>query len=150
MGGGSSHLRSLPGKAAIAASGPLGVKIFMDGCMREMKAKVGKIGRKLKLNRVAACLFTNDSVLLAKSERAFHRVVDQFHRVCSRKKLTVNVGKSKVMVLAGKEAKVVNLGNPYRVSVPIDGRSETALEGERMEVVKELNYLGTVKVSMER
>ena len=26
--------------------------IFMDGCMREIKAKVGKIGARLKLNEV--------------------------------------------------------------------------------------------------
>ncbi len=26
--------------------------VFMDGCMREMKAKVGKMGAKLMLNRV--------------------------------------------------------------------------------------------------
>ncbi len=34
--------------------------VFMDGCIREMKAKVGKLGARLKLNgvdwAVAACL----------------------------------------------------------------------------------------------
>ncbi len=47
--------------------------VFMDGCMREMKAKVGKIGARLKLNRVdwsvVPCLFLDDNVLLAESER---------------------------------------------------------------------------------
>ncbi len=49
--------------------------IFMDGCMREMKAKVGKISARLKLNgvtwSVAACLFAVDKVLLAEGEGNF-------------------------------------------------------------------------------
>ncbi len=65
--------------------------------MGEMKAKVGKIGVGMKLNgvdwSVAACLFADDTVLLAESERELQRVVDQFHSVCSRRKLRVNAGK---------------------------------------------------------
>ncbi len=49
------------------------VNIFTDGCMREVKAKVGKIGAGLKMNgmgwSVTACLFADDTVLLAESER---------------------------------------------------------------------------------
>ncbi len=55
--------------------------------MREMKAKVGKIGARLELIgvdwSVAARLFTDDTVLLAESERKLQRVVDQFHCVCA-------------------------------------------------------------------
>ncbi len=75
--------------------------IFMDGCMREMKAKVGKIGARLKLNVVewslAACLVTVDTRSLAESERKLQRVVDQFLCECRRRKLRVNRGKSKEM-----------------------------------------------------
>ncbi len=57
------------------------VNIFVDRCMREMKAKVGKVGARLKLNGVdwsiAACLFVDDTVLLAESEGKLQRVVDQ-------------------------------------------------------------------------
>ncbi len=64
--------------------------IFMDECMREVTAKVGKIGAGLKLNgvewSVTANLFADDTVLLAESERELQRVVDQFHNVCSRRK----------------------------------------------------------------
>ncbi len=76
--------------------------IFMDGCTREMKA----LSARLKLNgmdwSVAACLFADDTVLLAHSERELQRVVDQFHSVYSKRKVTVNAGKSKVMVFERK------------------------------------------------
>ncbi len=96
--------------------------IFMDGCRRDMKAEVGKIGARLKLNEVdwsvAACLFSDDIVLLA--ERELQRVVDQFHSVCSGRKLRVNAGESKVMVFERKEVDGVNFWNPYRLNVPVD------------------------------
>ncbi len=116
--------------------------IFVDGCMRKMKSKVGIIGARMKLNgvdwSVVACLFVDDTVLLAESERELQRVVDQFHRVCSRRKLRVNSGKSKVMVFERKEVEVVNFGNPYRMSVPVDERCEIVMGGERMEVIKSI------------
>ncbi len=106
--------------------------IFVDGCTREMKAKVGKVGARLKLNggdwSVAACLFADGTVLLAESERKLQRVVDQFHNVCSRRKKRVNAGKSKVIVFERKD--VVNFRNPYRTSVPIDERCEIVMGGE--------------------
>ncbi len=43
---------------------------------------------------VVTCLFVDDTVLLAESERDLH----EFYSVCKRKKLKVNAGKSKVMV----------------------------------------------------
>ena len=43
--------------------------IFTDGCMREMKAKVGNVGAKLKMNEISwtvvACLFVDETVLFA-------------------------------------------------------------------------------------
>ncbi len=61
---------------------------------------------------VAACLFADDTVLLGENERELQRVVDQFHSVCSKRKGTVNAGKSKVMVFERKE--LINFGNPQR------------------------------------
>ncbi len=90
---------------------------------------------------MAACLLVDDTVLLAESERELYRGVDQFHSVCSRRKLRVNAGKSKVIVFERKEVEVVNFGILYRVSVPVDERCEIVMGGERMEVVKEFRYL---------
>ena len=44
----------------------------------------------------AASLFEDDAVLFAKSEEELERVVDGYS-VCMRRKINVNVGKSKVM-----------------------------------------------------
>ncbi len=85
------------------------------------------------------------TVLLAESESELLRVVDQFH-VCKRRKLRVNSKKSKVMVFERREVEVVDFWNPYRVSVPVNERCEIAMGGERMEVVKEFKYLGTVLI----
>ncbi len=61
---------------------------------------MGKISARLKMNGVdwsaAAYLFANDTVLPAESEKELQKVVDQFHSVCNKRKLTVNVEKSKV------------------------------------------------------
>ncbi len=40
-----------------------------------------------------------------------------------------------MMVFERKEVEVVNFGNPYRVSVPVD-RCEIVMGGQRMELVK--------------
>ena len=42
-------------------------------------------------------LFADDTVLVADSEEKLYRLVSEFGRVCKRRKLRVNVGKSKVM-----------------------------------------------------
>ncbi len=73
---------------------------------------------------MTACLFADDTVLLAESERELQRVADQFHKVCSKRKLRVNAGKSNVIVFERREVEVVDFGNPHRVSVPVDERCE--------------------------
>ncbi len=63
-------------------------------------------------------LFADDTMLLAEIERELQRVVDQFHSVCTRKKLRVNAK----IVSEIWEVKVVDFGSPYRVSIPVDER----------------------------
>ncbi len=66
-----------------------------------MKRKVVNVGAKLRLNgeiwSVTACLFSDDTVLLAESEGDLQRVVNEFYNVCKRRKLKVNAGKRKKM-----------------------------------------------------
>ena len=42
-------------------------------------------------------LFADDTALVADSEKKLRRLVSEFGRICERRKLRVNVGKSKVM-----------------------------------------------------
>ena len=51
-------------------------------------------GSKFEINQL---LFTDDTALVADSEEKMCRLVSEFGRVCERRKLRVNVGKSKVM-----------------------------------------------------
>ena len=44
-----------------------------------------------------------------------------------RRKVKVNVGKSKVMVFERREVEVVDFNTPYGVSVPAVGRCEVVL-----------------------
>ena len=49
---------------------------------------------------------------------ALHVVKQGICSVCTRRKLKVNVGKSKMMVFERREVEVVDFNTPYRMSVP--------------------------------
>ena len=76
--------------------------VYMDGVVREVNVWVlGKglellsaNGGKFEINQL---LFADDTALMADSEEKLCRLVSEFGRVCERRKLRVNVGKSKVM-----------------------------------------------------
>ena len=48
--------------------------------------------------------------------------VNEFDSVCTRRKLKLNAGKSKMIVFERREVEVVIINTPYRVSVPAVGR----------------------------
>ncbi len=43
-------------------------------------------------------LYADDTVLLAESEGMLQRIVDEFDRICKRRKLKVNAGKNKMKI----------------------------------------------------
>ncbi len=53
-------------------------------------------------------LYADDTVLLAESEGMLQRIVDELDRVCRRRKLKVNAGKSKVMVFERTRKQTIN------------------------------------------
>ena len=63
-------------------------------------------------------------------------MVEEFYCVCTRRKLKLNVGKSKVF--ERREIKVLDFNTSYRVSVPAVGRCEVILV-EKIEEVKEFS-----------
>ena len=108
--------------------------LYIDGVVREVNARVLVRGLTLvdgndsewELNQL---LFADDTVVVADSERKLYQLVTEFGRVCERRKLRVNVGKSKVMRCTRNE----------------DGaRLNVMLNGEALEEVDQFKYLGSV------
>ncbi len=60
-------------------------------------------------------LYADDTVLLAESEGMLQRIVDEFERVCKRRKLKVNASKSKVMVYERAREQIIDFAKSYRV-----------------------------------
>ena len=74
----------------------------MDGVVPEVNVRVlGKGLELLSVNggrfKINQLLFADDTALGADLEEKLCRLVSEFGRVCERRKLRVNVGKSKVM-----------------------------------------------------
>ena len=80
-------------------------------------------GGRFEINQL---LFADDTALVADSEEKLCKLVSQFGRVCERKKLRVNVGKSKVM-------RCLRYGN--------EGRMHVILNTEPLEEVDCFKYL---------
>ena len=107
--------------------------VYMDGVVREVNVRV--LGKGLELLNanggrfeINQLLFADDTVLVAVSEEKLCRLVSEFGKVCERRKLRVNVGKSKVM-------KCSKYGNGDRMHV--------LLNGEPLEEVDCFKYLGS-------
>ena len=107
--------------------------VNMDGVVRKVNVRV--LGKGLELLssnggrfEINQLLFTGDTALVADSEVKLCRLVSEFGRVCERRKLRVNVGKSKVM-------RCSRFGNGDRMHV--------ILNGEQLEKVDCFKYLGS-------
>ncbi len=121
--------------------------IYMAGCIREMKVRVWNLGARLNVRGLeqplVAGLYADDTVLLAESEGMLQRiVVAEFDRVCRRRKLKVNSGKSKVMVFETAREQTIDFAKPYRVvSEAIPGCKIWL--GKKLEEVNEFKYVCT-------
>ena len=107
--------------------------IYMDEVVNEVNAQVhgegiellDENGREWFLNQL---LFADDTALVAGSEENLRTLVGAFDRVCVRKKLKVNAGKSKVMRCS---------------RYPQAGNLNITLNGERLEQMNLFKYLGS-------
>ena len=66
----------------------------MLGCLGTGLELLSANGIRFKINQL---LFADDTALVANSQEKLCRLASEFGRVCERRKLRVNVGKSKVM-----------------------------------------------------
>ncbi len=62
-----------------------------------------------------AGLYADDTVLFFESEGMLQRNVDEFDRVCNRRKMKVNADKSKVMVFERAREQTIDFAKPYRL-----------------------------------
>ncbi len=113
--------------------------IYMDGCIREMIVGVWELCARLNVRGVeqplVLGLYADDKVLLAESEGMLQRIVDEFERVCKRRKLKVNAGKSKVMFFERAREQTIDFVKPYRVRLPAVARCRIMLGIEKMKEV---------------
>ena len=104
--------------------------LFADGLVREVNARVSERGVVMRVDgmrfELNQLLFADDAVLMADSEELLQLLVSMFGVVCERRKMKVNVKKSKVMWC-----------NPF-------GRKgiSVRLNGELLEEVDCFRYLG--------
>ena len=108
--------------------------MYMDGVIREVDVRVQGRGVKLighggYVWRVNQLLYADDTVLIGESKEELQRLLNEFDNVCERRKLKVNVGKSKVMV-CGKNEREESLS--------------LSLKGEVLEEVESFKYLGSI------
>ena len=106
--------------------------VYMNGVVREVNVRVlGKGLELLSANggrfEINQLLFADDTALVADSEEKLCRLVSEFGRVYERRKLRVNVDKSKVMMCS-------RYGNGDQIHV--------ILNGEPLEEEDCFKYLG--------
>ena len=82
--------------------------MYKDGVMREVNKRVldsgvKLVGREGDVWRVNQLLYVDGAVLIGNSSENLLRLLDEFDIVRKRRKLKVNVGKSKVMVCGRTE-----------------------------------------------
>ena len=61
---------------------------------------------------------TMDEKFRKESEEELQRVVDKFYSLCMRRKLEVNVEKSKVKIVERRGVEVIDFNTHYKVSLP--------------------------------
>ena len=113
--------------------------VYMDGVVREVNVRasgrgVSVLGVNGAVCQVSQLLFADDTALVADSEENLRKLVAEFGRVCERRKLKVNIAKSKVMKCS------------RRVDDDDDGGGggiNVCLNGEKLEEVSEFKYLGS-------
>ncbi len=104
-----------------------------------MKSKIGNLGIEMSIDNakweLSNMLFADDTVLLAESEKDLQKLVTEFSNVCVRRKLKVNVGKSKVMVFEKRKSEVIEFVNQYRMRAENQRQCKIRMNGQIMEEV---------------
>ncbi len=111
---------------------------YLDGWVyKRNESQSADLGARLNVRGVEqplmAGLYADDTVLLAGSEGMLQRIVYKFDSVCKRRKLTVNAGKSRIMVFERAREQTVDFAKLYRVGSEVIHGCKMWLGKERME-----------------
>ena len=117
--------------------------VFIDGVVREVKSRLenggaSMVGEDGSIWKLCQLLFADDTVLVADSEFKLRQLILEFCRACEKRKLRVNIDKSKVL-------KCSRAG--------LIGELAIGINGELIEEVENFKYLGSqisVKGGTER
>ena len=87
---------------------PWMINMFMDGVVKEEYSRVNGMGVKMNEDGgrewvMSQLFFADDTALVVESAEQLQCLVRKFGKVCKRRKLRVNVGKSKVMSVRASE-----------------------------------------------
>ncbi len=116
------------------------INLYMDGVIREMKAKAGDAKVEMCVNNgkwvLNTVLFADDTGLIAGNGGDLQKLVNVFDSVCKRWKLKENINKNKVMVSERSKSEMVDFAISYtsRVRVECPKECEIRLNGDEMEV----------------
>ena len=91
--------------------------LFMDVAMKEVRDSAGDVGVTLRGEKKRNIewqadwvMFADYTVLLGDSEEKLERLVQEFGRMCQRRKLSVNETKGKIMKTGkNREENIVNI-----------------------------------------
>ena len=122
--------------------------VYVDGVIREVNVRI--LGKGLELPsanggrfEINQLLFADDTAQVADSEEKLCKLMSEFGRICERRKLRVNVGKSKVMRCSrygnGGRMHVIRNGKPLEEvdCFKCKGSQVAANGGCEMDVVPE-------------
>ena len=107
MGGGESKcFRINSGVRQGCIMSPCLFNVYMDTVMKELKMGMGRRGVRFQEEgiewRLPGLLYADDLVLCGDLEEDLRAIVGRFIEVCRRRRLKVNAGKSKMIVLVGR------------------------------------------------
>ena len=77
-------------------------------------------------------------------KKDLQKLVNEFSTVCVRRKLKVNVSKSKVMVFERRKSEIIQFADQYRMRVESQKQCKIMMNEQIMEEVNEFKYLGSV------
>src|SRR5215469_17676938 len=90
--------------------------VYMDSIVREVKRECMEEELNLLSERggiqwrVNMLLYADDTVLMGETEELLQRLVTSFDRICRKRKVRINVDKSKVMRV-GNNGRIFDMGN---------------------------------------